>query len=89
LLLNQSLYTYPLQQSLTYDVITPDLLSQDMWPYSPLQVLGMSIAAPLSRSNQFEYAADDEIEEIYQQLFTAGVQAVQEWDRRRISAEQQ
>mmetsp|Transcript_6114 Transcript_6114/g.8548 ORF Transcript_6114/g.8548 Transcript_6114/m.8548 type:complete len:265 (-) Transcript_6114:3423-4217(-) len=86
------------QSTVQYELITPDLLGPELWPYEPLEVLSMSISAPrISRSSSISmgqtmqsskrgnYASDAEIDMIYARLYDAGVEAVNVWHRNRAS----
>jgi hypothetical protein len=82
--------TEELYGNCTYELITPDLLTADQWPFTQAQVFAMSLGPPpvsilsvdpttaLSLTTALPIK-DEEIKEIYTKLFEAGQQAVRGW----------
>lgn len=62
-----------------YDVISPDLLTSSQWPFTLLDLVRMSLGAPGSKVAPGRPISDEELAEVYQQLFLAGAQAVTNW----------
>ena len=50
-----------------------------LWPFSFLEILRMALSAPASRKNPNEIISDEEISEIYEVLYTAGMESVKLW----------
>jgi len=66
-----------------YDVISSDILIRNgkkhLWPFSVLEILQMALSAPSSRKNPSGIISDEEISEIYEVLYKAGMESVKLW----------
>lgn len=62
-----------------YDIITPDILSPEQWPFNTLEITRMAFGPPASRKAPGRPISTSEIEEIYDQLFYSGICAVETW----------
>lgn len=79
-----------------YQLITPDLLTPEQWPFTPAEVFSMSLGPPPvtiltknsgSGNSALDLASaapikDQEIKEIYKMLYAAGQEAVRVWASR-------
>lgn len=64
-----------------FDLITPDLLDRDWWPFTAKDLLLLALDAPTSRNTPGQLISDHELESIYGVLFKAGQEAVRRWHR--------
>lgn len=63
------------------EVICPDVLGRDIWPFSTPELLVMGLRPPFATNNPLTPISNEELRKKYQQLYIAGEQSVLLWHK--------